>query len=348
MIVIRVDISYKIGIGHVKRCITLANGIVKYGSNVCFVVGESGRKYIKYFRDYSVIWIDNDIGIDEQVDAEKTINLLKERGVTRSWMVVDNYKLNYKWERCISEAGYHVAVIDDYRDRRHHADILISDIDYPFDPALNQIDKSSKTLTGKRYALIEPEYHQADSFNAKNTHLNHLLITYGGSDPTNETVKILNALRVFKNKKTFDIRHVDVIIGPANKDVDNIIKSAHNLNLNLNLNCLVHNAPESLHQFMKNADLIFTSGGNSLIEALALKKPCVVTMTADNQQMAIDQLDQEGVVCLLGSHIDLDENNIVKKLFNIFKKHNNIAKNIATRCMYDVFGADRITREMMD
>ena len=344
MIVIRADINHNIGIGHIKRCITLADSIVKHDCSVCFIVGASGKKYIKYLTNYNVMWLDNDIELNEQMDAERTIDLLQKQRIMKSWIVVDNYKLNYKWERCIGNAGYYVAVIDDYRTRKHCADILISDNDHPFDPALNQIDKSSKVLAGKKYALIGPEYYYADNCSIGNLHLNHLLITYGGSDPTNETVKILNALRIFRdaNKKLFNIQRIDVVVGPANRDIDDIIESAHYLD------CVVHNAPESLHQLMKDSDLVFTSGGNSLIEALALRKPCVVTSTSDNQQTIISQLVEENAIYLLGSYFELNKNNIAQKLPNILNRYRDMVQNIASRDMYDIYGADRIVKEMIN
>ncbi len=131
-------------------------------------------------------------------------------------------------------------------------------------------------------------------------------------------------------------------MGPANRDIDNIIESA------CYLNCEIHNAPEGLSHFMKDADLVFTSGGNSLIEALALRKPCVVTVTSNNQQVAVDQLCKENSIYVLGNYINLDKNNIAQNLIDIFGGYRRMIKNIALRDMYDTYGADRIIKEMIN
>ena len=65
---------------------------------------------------------------------------------------------------------------------------------------------------------------------------------------------------------------------------------------------IVHKALPSLEPLMREADLVLTAGGNSMVEALALRKPCIVTVTGDNQALVVGELDAEGVIRSLGVH----------------------------------------------
>ena len=44
------------------------------------------------------------------------------------------------------DAGHRLCVIDDFRDRRHHADLLVSDAETPFDPAMNDLAVTARVL----------------------------------------------------------------------------------------------------------------------------------------------------------------------------------------------------------
>src|SRR5438034_4511602 len=147
----RVDAGPTIGIGHLRRCLTLAAALREQGYNVCFVCRERlGQELAVLAAPYTTHWleevhggVDQRSAVDEELwDADATLSVLGNRRVATSWVVLDSYRLGCCWERTVRSAGHRILVIDDYRDRQHHADVLVSDTEMPFDPALNELANS--------------------------------------------------------------------------------------------------------------------------------------------------------------------------------------------------------------
>src|SRR5262249_34821197 len=161
----RVDAGPEIGIGHLRRCLTLAAALRHRGCDVRFVSRHRlGHELAPVLASYSTSWLegmpDGSDSLDpssELGDAERNLTFLGHPRTDASWVVVDSYRLGHLWERKIRSAGFRICAIDDYRSRLHHADLLVSDSELPFDPALNDTTSAPRQLVGRRYALLDPD-----------------------------------------------------------------------------------------------------------------------------------------------------------------------------------------------
>ena len=143
-IAVRVDANSEIGLGHLRRCVTL----IRQLKQDRFTVRLIGRfRFIKEIQslieDISVFWLEDNPTLqwdefgNEVADAKASLAIIGPPPIKPSWVIVDHYGLGEQWERIIREAGHRVLVIDDFRNRRHVADILVSDTNARFDPTLN-------------------------------------------------------------------------------------------------------------------------------------------------------------------------------------------------------------------
>src|SRR5207244_13232198 len=144
------------------------------------------------------------------------------------WVVVDSYRLGYRWERKVRDAGHRICVIDDYRDRRHHADLLLSDSETQFDAALNELADSARTLIGRQYALLDSAYEFSGVAANMVTGSKRILVSYGGVDPTGETLKALDAIQVLSNdeRSRAQVGRVDIVTGLMNPRSAAIMRAA--------------------------------------------------------------------------------------------------------------------------
>ena len=101
--------------------------------------------------------------------------------------------------------------------------------------------------------------------------IKNIFVFFGTSDETNETIKLIKAVKYNKNFNFY------ILVGKLNKKI-NEIKSISQKIQNIKIYYNLTNA-ETL-KLIKNKDLAFGSGGINLTERLFLKIPSVAICTA--------------------------------------------------------------------
>ena len=349
IVLIRVDANPTIGLGHLSRCMTLARQLCADGYDVQLVVRyRFGVEIEQIVGSYKITRLtDAQIGFTprngleiERRDAEATLAILSNRTVSDSWVIVDNYELGVQWEKKVREHGHRILVIDDFRNRRHCADVLVSDVNVPFDPALNESVDVAQALVGSKFALVDPEFAFLEEIDPSVTSKKRLLVSYGGSDPTNETTKALEAIRILRHDEVCrqSLHTVDVVVGPANTRTHEVIRFANKIE-----DVIVHIAPRSLAPIMRHTDLFLTAGGNSMVEGLTMRKPCLVTLTSDNQAPMVAQLLEQGAILSLGESETVGPMDVAGAVTTILSEYEQFAHNTRTRPIFDHLGARRIS-----
>lgn len=337
--VLRADANARLGFGHLRRGLILLKRLREDGFRVR-VVTESPL-------DPALLPLLGDIPLssfpappqDETEDARQTLSIIGRRPTEPSWAIVDHYWLGERWERRVREAGRRVLVIDDFRDRRHHADVLVSDSALPFDPALNHAPVSALALAGSAYALIGPEFAFGGT-EAAPAGPKRLLVSYGGSDPTGESRKALEAVRRLKSRGA-PLRRVDLVVGSANARRDELSRFASGV-----AGVVVHCAPPSLAPLLRETDLVLTSGGNSMVEALCLRKPCLVTRTSANQALMVSQLARQKAIVLVGGHESVAAEHVADALSACLAGFAKIWTQARQRPLFDHLGVGRVSEAM--
>jgi UDP-2,4-diacetamido-2,4,6-trideoxy-beta-L-altropyranose hydrolase len=346
-VAVRVDANSEIGLGHLKRCLTLIRELRADGFNVRLLGRyRFGKEIETLVEGVPVEWLeDREVFIpqgrepeDDSWDAEASLSLIGQYPDGLSWVVVDHYGLGERWERTIREAGHRVLVIDDFRNRRHFADILVSDTNIPFGPTLNE--SWALELVGAQFALVDPEFAFSDDTSSSVESKKQLLICYGGSDPTDETTKALEAVRLLRHdeQRRQRLGRVDVVVGHANMRKDEVVRFAQRIE-----DVFVHVAPRSLAPLMRRTDLFLTAGGNSMVEGLTMRKPCLVTLTSDNQTLMVSQLVETRAIVSLGEHALVGPTDVAQAVSGILSDYEQFACNVRSRPIFDRFGARRIS-----
>jgi len=280
-IAFRVDASIQIGTGHVMRCLTLADQLRNQGAEVHFICrdlqGHMGE--IIGRNGYSLHLLPAprgdvlDIGKDEPVepahaswlgtgwqqDAEETGNVLDGIGGPVNWLIIDHYTLDNRWESTLRTMSERIMVIDDLADRHHECDLLLDqnlyeNLEHRYDAL---VPMSCRKLLGPRYALLRPEFTEArEHLRDRDGTVRRILVFYGGSDPTNETAKALDAISYIG----LFVVNIDVIVGMSNPNLE-LIKTRCGELANVTFHCQVDNIAE----LMAEADLaIAPDGGPNL------------------------------------------------------------------------------------
>lgn len=290
-IVFRVDAGVKIGTGHVMRCLVLAELLHQRGANITFVCRKLDGDLIPLIKEkrFSVITLTGEV----EKDAEETKLALK--GLNVDWLVVDHYQIDHKWEKQLKNNVRRIMVIDDLANRPHDCDLLLDQNFYDhLESRYNDlVSDRCKRLLGPRYLLLRPEFIEARKKIVKRDGVvRRLFIFYGGSDPTNETTKVLRALENFITAQL----HVDVVVGRANPNREQVKELCEKIGSHYY--CQI----DYIAELMAKADLSLGAGGVALWERCFLELPSITTIVAENQIESTEAAARYKAIWNLGWH----------------------------------------------
>lgn len=312
----RVDASLQIGTGHVMRCLTLADALKAAGARCRFICREHPGHLLDLIRQRGhaaialsgtvanaspdsreppfqlahAVWL----GADWSTDAGQTQTAL--HGLVTDWLIVDHYALDARWESALKATYRKLMVIDDLADREHIADLLLDQnlVDGMENRYQGKVPGHCICLVGPQYALLRPEFSMlrpASLARRKMPALNRLLIFMGGSDPDDETGKVLDG--VMLSRKPW--KHIDVVVGESYSALQTLKETLANLP-----SATLHIQTPDMAKLMAAADLAVTAGGSVTWEKCILGLPSLVVILGENQRPTATMMHQQGAQRTLG------------------------------------------------
>lgn len=210
-----VDAGSRIGIGQLMRCLALAQAWQMVGGRVLLMGAIEGPLLRKRILDLGIQLISLDPALPRGQDLTQTLNTAKENAV--DWVVLDGHEFGPSYQSGLVSAGCRVLVVDDNAQwPAYHADIILN---HNIGAELHEYNRDPGTLLlGSRYALVPPEFAPWQSWQRQiSGRGNRVLVTMGGSDPANVTMKVLRALQQMKSEGI----SAKVVVGPANPHLEN-------------------------------------------------------------------------------------------------------------------------------
>lgn len=296
-VLFRVDSSIALGGGHVMRCLALARALKAISVESAFACYEAPGDLNGYIESegFSVHLLGTGAVQDIAADAEKTISVAHSAGLQLDWLVVDHYALDKAWEWRVRPYVGQILAIDDLANREHDCDLLL-DQNYHADmPAryLGLAPSACRFLLGPSYALLREEFLATRRvLRPREGCIKRILVSFGGSDPTNETVKVIEAIRRLDRRDLV----VDIVLGAANPHRAEVKRIAASLP---GISC--HDKTNKMAKFMARADLAIGAGGGTTWERCCLGLPSIVICVAENQEEVSRSLAEAGYHYYLGT-----------------------------------------------
>lgn len=279
MIVFRVDASQTIGMGHVMRCLSLADTLKSRGQQTYFVSIDLPNFLINRLKlsGHELILLPRSIEGDEAADAEAT----KQATLNASHYVVDHYELGQVWESYFT-ANSSVLAIDDLQ-RPHAAQWVLDQSFGAGELSQTNSEKKHKNhlLYGPRYALLRDEFITAhEQAKVRAGKVSNVVISIGGTDALNVTEVALRAAAISVDPTV----SINVVVGedhPALQILQQLCMDRKNTTLYVQ-------PPEMAPLFLA-ADLAIGGGGISTLERCACGLPSIAICVADNQANVISE-----------------------------------------------------------
>jgi UDP-2,4-diacetamido-2,4,6-trideoxy-beta-L-altropyranose hydrolase len=340
-LIIRADANPQMGIGHVLRCLALAQAWVTTGGKVVFAMTTSAKPLQARLcaAGAQVVYLAVDEGSGE--DAGATVALARQYHAT--WVVVDGYHFGMIYQQRLKEAKLQVLVIDDYgHAKRYYADVVLNHNGHAHESLYTVREPETRLLLGPRYALLRREFGQQRLPRCETAPIAcRLLVTLGGSDPAYVTGKVLQALA----EVTSDLLETMVVVGVSNPHVERISAQTRSVR---RAPRLVQQVP-SMAPLMKWADFAIAAAGTTAWELAFMGVPSMLIPLAENQRAVADKLGEAGAAVNLGWHESLTPGVIadtVKTLMVASEKRRQMSER--GRSLVDGHGAARVVAALKD
>ncbi len=283
----RVDAGpvWGLSFGHLMRCLILSKTLRnKFGCDCLFLM-----RNIKEGKEYAVNAgekVKTIINSQRFLDDDRFIMETVEKYLP-DWVFIDlpYNDMQMSYLAYLSRRGINTFYIDDWRfedpgtDIYHNSNVLAS-----YDNIRNR-NPNTKYLLGIEYLIIDHTLIDTSIRSGKDQFT--VTLSFGGSDPTKLTQKVLNTIinNSFKGLKLM------IVIGPGNKDRDEIslISNEHKW-INLYEN------PENIFNIFQKSDLVICSGGRTMYELCYLKKKFIPIGSIEHESIAINEFVRQRII----------------------------------------------------
>lgn len=309
-VLIRCDGSSEVGLGHVVRCVALADELSqRYGCSVSFAVwdGPLGVDRIKK-SDYRV-----HIPSQKQLETKNEESWLKDlASQTQAQCLVLDIRTTLPCQAIkeLRNSGILIATIDDPSERRLFCDLAF----YPPVPQVYQMDWNGfqgEYFVGWEWVLLRAQFSKRkepcnEKGNKGNLHspLN-ILISMGGSDLAGFTLMAIQALDAIIG----DLNIVIVLGAGFRHELelqDLLLKSIHSYELHRNI--------LDMANLMARADLAIASFGVTAYELAAMSVPSLFLCLSKDHAVSATAFEKAGVARSLGIYTEVEISDIKEKL----------------------------------
>lgn len=295
LIYIRTDGNERIASGHLVRCLTIAEAIVRQGGSVKFLVSdETSRKELQQrieqkteriqgLKPFEILVLGTDYRKPEQ-----ELPLLERifSGEKNSLLLLDSYFVTPEYLESLKKMT-RVFYLDD-----------LQLFDYPVDGVINydlKVDAGfyqsarHRYLEGK-YAPLREQFRDVDY--RVRERAKDLLLTTGGTDPTGFCERFLTYFFAQPDALQWNVH---VVVGSMFTKKQTLAQMAAGRK-----NLFLYQNVSDMAELMKKCDLAISAGGTTLFELCAVGVPALSISVSENQLPCNRAFEHAGLISYEG------------------------------------------------
>lgn len=257
------------------------------------------------------------------------------------WVVLDGYQFSSSFCNQLTKSTKHVLLIDDLGHLAHYdAELILNQNINAESVMYGSRSINTSLLLNVRYALLRREFHAPLLKRDHDSPCERVLVTLGGSDPENVTLKVVEALLSQKQL------HVKVLVGAANPHGEILVQHCNKKNGSIEL----LSAVENMVALMDWAQIAISAGGTSILELAARGLPALLIVIAENQSAICLKMQQKKIMRSIGwhAHITIGElEQEISQFSSVDEKNHRAASSARSMQLVDGLGARRVVFEML-
>lgn len=287
MYYIRTDANQKIAMGHMMRCITIAQEMKRRGEEVTFITANASMHEFILLKGFFALCLDTKWD-DLASELDIIVKLIKQLTIKR--ILIDSYLVTDKYLATISEYT-EVMYLDDLGKLRYPVHTIINYNIYAdkfhYEEWFNKSE--TKILTGCTYVPLRTEFQTVEPIFRED--VRDVLITTGGSDPFHVATNVLKTLNTTDTKMV----RFHVVVGRYYKDFTELKQLAM-----VSDNVFIHQNVEKMSELMLNCDIAITAGGSTIYELCVCGVPMIIFSFADNQLEGVKGFKEKNMALYAG------------------------------------------------
>ena len=333
-ILIRCDGSVEIGMGHVVRCLALADELkTTHECTVKFAVRTSSLGIDKIKRSYDVfesqeenISFDYKGWLTECIKKTHTDILILD--------VRDNLSRDsLRWIK--KETGIKIVTIDDPEDKRLESDIAL----YPPVPQVRALDWTGyrgEMLSGWEYVILRKEF--LLQYPKIHNAVPSILVSMGGTDPKNMTGFVVDCLHQIHRKFS-----VVFLTGSGFRFRDELLRKLSSVSFGYT----VLTEPPNVAEVMSRADIAVISFGQTAYELAALHVPSIYICLTEDHYLSSTSFEENGLGVSEGIFSDITNTDIAETI-DEFVRNNNDRIRTKNKEVLNISRTDAITKKIIE
>lgn len=318
----------QVGVGHVTRCIALAQAWKARGGRcIFFGVIDAGSLRNRLLADgYEVF--------EPSPGPSGTVFELKGLGTPNVWVVLDGYHFGPEWQDALVDSGFLVLCVDDgARLPQYRAQVILAP-DCTARPMSYKTAPSSLILAGPRYRLLRQDM-TGQTERSTDVSKTVVLVTFGGCDASNVTLDVVRALdRILKPND-----HAIVVLGPANRHRTVVQEALKEVAYRREL---LQDVVDMTALYAR-ADVAISAAGGTAWEIAAAGLPAILIPVAANQEPGAEFLVREGAAIRIDGPAAIHSESFLVHAKCLLADQKRLAKMSASgRTVCDRKGAQRV------
>ncbi len=300
-ILFRCDGSVEIGMGHVVRCLALADELLDNDvCNITFAMRQSELGIQKVKSTYTVIAAEhNDTDFNYR---DWLTNCIKVTNAEILIMDVRDGLARASLKEIKQATGIKVVTIDDPEDKRLEADLAF----YPPVPQVKRMnwdDFKGKLYTGWEYVILRKEF--LKTYPKPENIVPNILVSMGATDPKNLIDFVVDTLDNISHPF-----HANIVIGEGYSRKDKLIEKLANSCFNYNL---LINRP-NIAEIMAKSDLAIISFGQTAYELASIGIPAIYVCLSEDHLQSSLLFEQKGIGITAGVYSQIAQTNLRSKV----------------------------------
>ena len=336
----RCDMSPTIGIGHLRRCLTLAGGLKEYGAFVFFACRAVDYDWTKDVRGIADDWTALDWSLTPESDAQEVIRLYQQREIDVA--VIDHYRADVGYQQRLHRSGVRWLQFDWTARQPLWANWVLNASPVAEESIYLSLKRRDETrfLLGPAYALLRREFGQWRPRVRFHEQVRKILLTFGGGDDKGATVFCLGVIKPLD----LAIERI-VLVSSANPRLSDIVDWVDRNNRS-NVTLLVDEQEIARH--MAGADLAIIAGGTTTFETAAMGLPSLIIQLADNQAPNASAWERAGAAIDVGPFRSLTSSALERQVVQLINDA-GLRKSMAyaAKALVDCLGTQRVARILL-
>jgi UDP-2,4-diacetamido-2,4,6-trideoxy-beta-L-altropyranose hydrolase len=327
---IRADANARVGVGHVMRCMALAETWHRTGGETFLFTADVPPFAAAAAQSRGV-------AIRSHASADDAWSALADwaRANAGAWVALDSYDAGPDTHRSIRAAGARLLVIDDVA---AHPDV---DCDILLNPNIDaerldyRVAASTHCCFGPRFALIRDEFRRPQAPRRFDLPASRVVVTFGGADVHDQAGRVARLL-----VRAAPPLHVTIVAGQADGAAGGDDDARDGIHIRF------QGVTSEMAGLLASADMAICAAGSTCWELAHLGVPALAVIVADNQIKVATGLHEAGVLRSAGWFDKISDDELASAIDALRRDVGRGKMSRRGRALVDGLGADRVVEAM--